>query len=572
MPIKIGGNEDGRGAGERLQVDPNMGSLLFMGTTKDGLWKSTDHGKSWSKIESFHPANINFVLFDPASSTAGNATRRIFAATVTTNGESLYRTDDGGMSWNVVPGQPNGVMGIRGCIANSILFISTANHQGPNGATAGSVWRYNISLGGWKNISPSSGSFGFSGISVYKDNPNIITVSTLDSWKPQDEIYLSTDGGATWRPRLINALLDHRFAPYTKGGIKPHWLAALSMDPFDSSRVIFGTVYGIWATDNFTSSTPTWYFKDQNLEETVPIQIVSSPQWHLFSAMGDIDGFRHDTLDRSPVDRYFPYKGTTLAIAYAGKNPSMLVKAFHSSPFGAYSTDGGSIWKDFKSFPAHAKGGGACSIVISADGKTIVWCPPGSFLSYSEDNGTTWKNCSGGVPLVSPVADRINPDKLYAYDGAKGQLLISTDRAHSFHKAAGGLPVWSEWSQLDATVAAVPEHDGDIWICCADGGLFHSSDSGFHAIRNQSVTAAYHMGFGKSKNDNDYPAIYLYGIMNGKMGFFRSDNAGQTWIRINDDHHQFGWIHQITGDPKVYGRCYVSAEGRGIMFGQPENK
>ena len=569
LPVKIGGNEDGRGAGERLQVDPNFGTILFMGTTRDGLWRSTDHGKSWSKAESFHPSNINFILFDPASSTAGNATSRIFTATVNIDGQSLYRTDDGGVTWNVVPGQPTGVMEIQGCIADTILLVTTANNQGPNGATAGSVWQYNISSGTWKDISPSSGLYGFTGISVYKKNPNILAVSTLDRWKPQDEIYLSTDGGATWHHRLTNAVLDHSFAPYTQGDIKPHWLAALSMDPFDSSKVMFGTGYGIWATDNFISSAPTWYFRDQNLEETVPIQIISSPQCPLFSAMGDIDGFRHNTLDRSPIDRFSPYKGTTLAIAYAGKIPSMLVKAFHSSPFGAYSTNGGNTWTDFGNIPAYAKNGGSCSIAISVDGKSIVWCPTGSFLSYSEDNGTTWKNCSGGVLSVSPVADRTNPGKFYAYDAEHGQVWISTDKGKSFHKAAGGLPVWTEWSQLDATVAAVPEHDGDIWICCADGGLFHSSDSAFHAIRNQSVTAAYHIGFGKSKNDNDYPAIYLYGIINGTIGFFRSDNAGQTWIRINDDHHQFGWIHQITGDPRVYGRCYISAEGRGIFYGEP---
>jgi hypothetical protein len=33
LPVKIGSNEDGRGAGERLQVDPNVGANLFMGTT-----------------------------------------------------------------------------------------------------------------------------------------------------------------------------------------------------------------------------------------------------------------------------------------------------------------------------------------------------------------------------------------------------------------------------------------------------------------------------------------------------------------------------------------------------------
>ena len=42
VPIKFGGNEAGRGNGERMAVDPNDGRVLFLGTRHAGLWKSTD--------------------------------------------------------------------------------------------------------------------------------------------------------------------------------------------------------------------------------------------------------------------------------------------------------------------------------------------------------------------------------------------------------------------------------------------------------------------------------------------------------------------------------------------------
>src|SRR5581483_8091826 len=53
LPFKMGGNEDGRSNGERLMVDPNDGSVLFLGTPDNGLWKSTNYGASWSQITSF---------------------------------------------------------------------------------------------------------------------------------------------------------------------------------------------------------------------------------------------------------------------------------------------------------------------------------------------------------------------------------------------------------------------------------------------------------------------------------------------------------------------------------------
>ena len=53
MPIKFGGNEAGRGNGERMAVDPNDGRILFLGTRKSGLWKSADGAVTWNKVTTF---------------------------------------------------------------------------------------------------------------------------------------------------------------------------------------------------------------------------------------------------------------------------------------------------------------------------------------------------------------------------------------------------------------------------------------------------------------------------------------------------------------------------------------
>jgi xyloglucan-specific exo-beta-1,4-glucanase len=72
LPFKVGGNMPGRGMGEvsatvivatqravlmfcqRLAVDPNRNSVLYFGARSgNGLWKSTDYGKTWNKVTSF---------------------------------------------------------------------------------------------------------------------------------------------------------------------------------------------------------------------------------------------------------------------------------------------------------------------------------------------------------------------------------------------------------------------------------------------------------------------------------------------------------------------------------------
>lgn len=50
LPFKVGGNMPGRGAGERLVIDPNNHNVLFLGARSgNGLWKSTDAGLTWKR-------------------------------------------------------------------------------------------------------------------------------------------------------------------------------------------------------------------------------------------------------------------------------------------------------------------------------------------------------------------------------------------------------------------------------------------------------------------------------------------------------------------------------------------
>src|SRR5436309_14600727 len=63
-------------------------------------------------------------------------------------------------------------------------------------------------------------------------------------------------------------------------------------------------------------------------------------------------------------------------------------------------------------------------------------------------------------------------------------------------------------------------------------------------------------------------ALYALATVDGVRGVFRSDDAGATWIRINDDQHQYGITNQpITGDPRIYGRVYFGTNGRGAIYG-----
>ena len=89
--------------------------------------------------------------------------------------------------------------------------------------------------------------------------------------------------------------------------------------------------------------------------------------------------------------------------------------------------------------------------------------------------------------------------------------------------------------QLRSTAFAA----GDLWLA-SGSGLYHSTNSGVCFARVGNVVSADAVGFGRAASDTTYPTLFISGNANNVIGIFRSTNAGKSWTRINDDHHQWG--------------------------------
>ncbi|KOX28171.1 carbohydrate-binding protein [Saccharothrix sp. NRRL B-16348] len=565
LPFKLGANEDGRSMGERLAIDPADHGTLYLGTRKNGLWRSTDHGVTWSQDAGFpvkdggsSGVGLSFVTFGPA----GSRTIYVGVADKTT---SLYRSTDGGGTWQAVPGQPTGQLPHHGVLSgDGSLYVTYTDAPGPNGVKAGSVWKHTPAGGAWQDISPIPGTgFGYAGLAVDPQRPSTVMVTTLDRWWPSDELFRSTDGGGTWKALGATSVRDASAAPYVGTGIG-HWMGALAIDPFDSGHVLYGTGAGLWASRDVTAADRSgdthWTVPVKGLEETAVLGLVAPPGGKLVSALGDIGGFRHDDLDEVPAAASSgPRFSNTTGIDFAQAKPNVVVRVGYSGEErGAYSTDGGATWTPFAGAPVSAAGGG--TVAISADGGVLVWTAAGQVPHVSTDRGKTWMASSGLPAGTAVVADRATAGTFYAL--SRGKLFASTDGGRSFTARAGGLP--------GGRLKAAPGNPGDLWI--ADGGgLAHSTDGGVSFQEVGGVQGADSVGFGKAAPGARYHALYLIGTVNGVSGVFRSTDGGAAWVRINDDRNQFGGAvgGVITGDPEVYGRVYVGTNGRGVLYGEP---
>ncbi|MEV0274524.1 xyloglucanase [Hamadaea sp. NPDC050747] len=621
LPFKLGGNMPGRGMGERLAVDPNKGSVLYLGAPSgNGLWRSTDSGVTWAKVTAFpnpgtyaqDPNDPNgylndlqgvvWVTFDPRTGTAGNTTQTIYVGVADLQ-NTVYRSTDGGTTWTRLAGQPTGFLAHKGVLdsVNGYLYLATSDTGGPYDGGHGDVWRYATATGTWTQISPIPSSdvdnnyFGYSGLSVDRQHPGTLMVTAYSSWWPDTIIWRSTDNGATWSKiwdwtrypsRSFRYTMDISASPWldlkdpgardAEVSPKLGWMTeALEINPFNSAEFLYGTGATLFGSDNLTNwdsgGTFTISVKAKGIEETSVQDLVSPPSGApLLSALGDITGFRHDSLTTVPAATFnsndWP---TSTDIDFAESAPATVVRVGNcdvsTQKCLSYSTNGGTSWTAPAKQPTGVTGGG--TVAVSADGTRYLWSPAGASVSVTANNGKTWTTSTGVPAGARVISDRVTATTFYAY--ANGTFYRSTNGGTSFTaSAATGLPTES------VRMSAVFGRAGDVWLAggTATGayGLWHSTDGGVTFTKLSTVEQADAVGFGKAATGATYPAIYTSAKIGGVRGIFRSDDAGATWVRINDDQHQYGWTGAVViGDPRVYGRVYVGTNGRGIVYADP---
>ncbi|KUN96121.1 WD40/YVTN/BNR-like repeat-containing protein [Streptomyces caeruleatus] len=589
LTVKLGANEDGRGAGERLLVDPRDSDTLWLGTRHDGLLKSADRGASWQTVS-----------FPAAPSATGQgvtllvaAGRTVYAGWGDSDGTAgkanLYRTSDG-TTWEAVPGQPTGTAAkvpIRAAYDKHTreLYVTYGNAPGPNGQSDGSVHKLRTTDGKWTEVTPvkpggatsdgGTDTFAYGGVAVDACRPGTVVVSTNNRWALVDTLYRSTDGGRSWTSLKDKAVLDISETPFLAFGADAPkfgwWIQAVGIDPYDSKHIVYGTGATLYGTRDLKN----WAPQIRGLEETSVRQLVSPSVGaaHLISGNGDVGVMYHDSLTASPSRGMAsnPVFGTSTGLAQAAAKPSYVVRAgWGDHGNGAYSNDGGRTWAPFAAQPAIAKDAPG-PIVTNADGSAVLW----SFAHWdgtvypaqrSADNGATWAEVASLPKGAVPVADPVDPKLFYAFDTATGTLHASTDGGLTFAARATGLKSGDTQFQL----TAAPGRSGDLWLSLKWNGLYRSTDGGANFSKVGSCWASYTLGFGKAADGASYPAVYMVGSTETITAVYRSDDEATTWTRINDDQHQWGWIGAaITGDPRIHGRVYVATNGRGVQYGEP---
>ncbi|HJR58743.1 MAG TPA: hypothetical protein VJ813_05085, partial [Vicinamibacterales bacterium] len=199
-----------------VAIDPRDSNVVWLGTGEntsqrsahfgDGVYKSTDAGKTWKRMGLEKSEHIGEILIDPRNSNVVYVSSQgpLWSA----GGErGLYKTTDGGATWNRVlhvsddtgisdirfqPGKPN-------VIYAAAYQRRRAVGQMIGGGPEGGLYKTTDGGKKWTKLTRGlpTGDTGRAGLAVDPKNPNRV-YALVDAKRPESGFFRSDDAGASW--------------------------------------------------------------------------------------------------------------------------------------------------------------------------------------------------------------------------------------------------------------------------------------------------------------------------------------------------------------------------------------
>jgi hypothetical protein len=592
-------NDDYRMNGEKMAVDPINPDVIYVGTTNNGLWVSSDAGASWSQVTNV-PAGtaggITGIAFDPSSGQTDGKTKTIYAGSW---GNGVYRSTNAGGTWRRTTGGPTTV--------HNALVASDGTYYAVDGAAA---YKYRPlcrqpcnrlpAAGVWMTIESSAGWH-----SVAVDPANSARVILAEDG---GTLIQSFDRGATWGQGVIWGSSAY---PITRVANDIPWLAwtnenymssgNMIFDPSASNKLYASEGIGVWYTSIAANQTwdvgPTWYSQSLGIEQLVANEIISPPGGKPVAASWDRPVFYIDNPDAYPSTHGPDNKNSIVmgwSVDYASNNPSYIAAVMNwEVEASGYSTDGGKTWQAFATYPPFLNSGELGGSIAAATALNLVWAPNNNGVPYvTKDGGASWAQANfRGAPTSGETgwgwshyldrqivaADRVNVGTFYAYNYLIG-LYRSTDSGSSWTVVKSGEIV--PFSGYNAKLKAVPGNAGHLFYTNGESGVrgdpnpdtsdnfMRSTDGGITWTAIPKVAEVYDFGFGAPVSPGAYPAIYVAGWVDNQYGIWRSTDQGTNWTQVGKwPVDSLDAIKTVSGDMNQYGRVYVGFAGSGYAYG-----
>lgn len=592
--------------------DPNV---IYVGTGEktvrgnvsvgNGVWKSTDAGRTWSHIGlkntqripriSIHPKDPDIVYAAAMGSLFGANEER-----------GVYRSTDGGKNWQKVlyVNDEVGVVDLVMDPTNPRILYATSwrvirtPYSLESGGEGSKIWKSTDGGDNWQSLSENEGMpkppLGISGISVSKSNPdNIYAIIEAND----GGVFRSTDAGKTWTRVNKERKLRQRAWYYTR----------IQADPVNENTVYVMNVRFHKSMDGGKTfekiATPHGDNHDLWIDPGDPKRMIEAndgganvsydggANWSVQSNQPTAQMYRVST------DNAFPYR------LLGGQQDNSAIRIRSRSAFN--NAIGTRDWEP-------TAGGESGHIIARPDNPDIVYGGSygGFLIRYDHSNGdvraiNVWPDNPMGwgaaelkyrfnwnFPIMVSPHD---PDTLYA---AANVLFKTTNEGQTWQAISGDLtrnlkekqgtsggPITKDNTSVEyyGTIFAIAESPleaGVIWTGSDDGLVHISRDAGQSwqdvtpKARNSSLPTEIQIN---SIEAHPFEAGGLYLAATAYKGddfrpyLFKTTDYGKSWVKITDGIPADHFTRVIRADTDQAGLLFAGTEA-GVYLSKDDGK
>ena len=534
----------------RIVVDPQNPNIVFVGAlgyaygpnNERGVYKSTDGGANWTRVLDQGP---DTGVSDLAMATENS--KLLFATTWRTHrppwstygpidgpGSGLFRSQDGGQSWSRLTGNglPEGDWG-RTAVAVSTngkrVYAIVSASKKPG------LYRSDDGGDTWtlqnEDRRLTSRAWYFGSITVDPNNADVIYV-------PNVALYRSEDGGKT--------IVVVRAAP---GGDDYH---QIWVDPKDSSRMVLGTDQGATISLDYGRTWSSWYnqptgqFYHVITDDQFPYNVYGTQQDSGSAAVRS----RTDSGQITPRD-WFPASGSESGyIAPDPKDPNIL---FVTGTYGDVTRFNirTSFSQDITPWPMPEFG-----VDISGRKYRDPWTPVLLMSPFDKKTlylGTQYvmKTLDGGLhwEIISP--DLTGSTRPPGDKKPEGPTMLENAKQRGYgvvytiapSKLDGNLI----WAGSDTGLINLTRDGGKTWKNVTPNGLGDWSKI--------SLIEASHFDPAEA-----YAAVDRHRLDDQKPYLYRTRDYGATWQLINDGIGASSFLRVVREDPQTRGLLFAATE------------
>jgi fibronectin type 3 domain-containing protein len=560
--------------GERMMIDPNNSSVVYLGSKASGLWRSMDGGLTWSNVTTngapASTANVVLPRFDKGGGTVSflgqTVSKRIY---LTVDSGPVLQSDDGGNSWtNISSGQDvDGRAGFTVVDQNGRLIICNANNGYIDIRTRAGAWSLTQPA-----IAPAA-------VTVDSTNANRIFVIGGGGG-----LCRSLDGGSTWvslGPAMNYSTTQQIQWLRPSVPVRPNGhfesCSGVYLDP-SGKLFVCGGNDGIQMTTpndstDSASNPPVWSSVSQGIEEMVGQSVTIPPGGNPVFMVEDeslFTIFNPDafTAQHHTLDLWTNNTGLSLGqdVAYCPNQPHFVVETsdngfvprepLANQLYSGYSSDGGQTWSKFTS-------------IVNGTHPCPLYC---GLIAVSPRQPGHQNDAPGNDNIVWAPANTSSqnaPAPFYSTNGG-----ATWQQSQSFNSTAGESQGWrctqywtylgnqcGTWSNLIHQHALESDWltPGTFYFMCTNLGFWKTTDGGVTWVQQTGTglpTSMHHVQLRANPNvSGDLWLVDGYEGSVGGHGLYHTTNSGASWTRSSA--FDFAWELALGKANGSYPAIYV---------------